>query len=150
MRRIDLLQLTRNYVREVNAAMLATENPSLETRNRLRTMGHALEEAAQHMTPRLGPAHAARKAKAKADHATEPFRMHWRSTDHVEEIAGWDALSGRTGLSFSTLRSMLSTGRGRFTRVLFDEHGNADNCTIYRVNYEPGIGRPKHEVPDVT
>lgn len=149
MRNVDFLHLAKTYIRQVNAVMLSTEKLSESTRQKLRTMGGELLQAADNITPRTGPAHMARKAQAKHDYENEHFRLHWRSSEHIQDIIGWEPLALFCNLSVASLRSMFSQGRGKFTRVLYDDNGNADNVTLYRVNYVPGNGRPKHVVPEM-
>jgi hypothetical protein len=148
MRKVDFLHLAKTFARQVDSVMLLKEEISLAQRSKLRTMALELLEAADHVAPRTGPAHMARSLQAKKDYETEPFRLHWRSTDRVTEIAGWQALALMCGLSVSSLRMMLSKGRGKITRALYDEHGNVDNVSIYRTNYMQGTGRPSHVVPE--
>lgn len=142
MKDITLKQLGVALARAIDAAMLQNAPLTKSAKAKLRLM--ALEFI--HASERVGNTHSAVqaiKAKAATRRAAEPFSLEWRSTGKVEQIIGWRNLSARIGLTEASLQGRFSTGRGKFTRLMYDDLGNADNVTITRLNYAPGVGRPK-------
>lgn len=144
----NITYLVRTFAQRVSSVMLLKDGPSQDDRETLRRMAHEVIDAlATRRDRQISSANAARSAEAARQRADEPFELWWRSSDKREVVFGWEELFRRTSLSMASLRSKFSTGKGQFTRVMWDDNGVADNVTISRVNYKRGTGRPKTERP---
>lgn len=142
MKEITLKQLGVALAHAISAAMLQNAPLTKSAKAKLRLMALEFISASERVGDTSSAVQAI-KAKAATRRAAEPFTLEWRSTGKVEQIIGWRNLSARVGLTEASLQGRFSTGKGQFTRLMYDESGNVDNVTISRVNYAPGVGRPK-------
>lgn len=127
------ITMLQAYVDSVNALALAKQ-PSSAQRAKVRSLGQQVLHHAQRAGQRQGNGARAASAAAEQRRRNQPFSVTWRSTGAQQAIKGWDALSALTGLRVSSLRVMMSNGRGSFDRAMLSPTtGEPDVATISKL-----------------
>lgn len=127
------LHLLQDYISAVERVLLLRGGASPKQRAALKSQGATLLAQAKAARQRAVKGVGAHAAAAAERAANQPFQVTWRSTGERATLAGWQALSKFTGLQRSSLRVMLSRGRGQFTRTVMNRRGEPDLVEIRRL-----------------
>ncbi len=140
------------YVRAAHQAVMAASNGQ-DLANELALLAPQEAELRillQHLTKRPdhikgGEAHAQNAAELRAK---QPFVLSWAGGG-TEQVIGWDALAKRLRLRHTSIRVLLSKGKGSFSRRSNNPATyERDILTVTRIllpgqSQKPKIGRPR-------
>jgi len=117
--------------------------PTAKERASLHAASAALLQAIEAWKPAPRAANAAKVAVAE----TVQFTITWRGSGQVDHITGLAALAKRLGFMPSTVRRLMSAGKGQHKMALNPIGSDiADSVVVEQLGYTPGVGRPRKQV----